>query len=1183
MQLHKTWSPYFRSPARLRGKRCHEAGGVKRLNPQPGELIRAAVAIDSAASEVSFRHEGAGTTAACDCDDFGGGFYCSCIWATLLAIEQEDGPFAGGVTVKDFANPTPPRARKRHESSQASRSTEPAWQTRLDLIRSPRVGGGGDTKGLALPIEICYFVCPKRSVRHERLVIELSYRHPTSKGYSRLKRFKVSPQLLGEITDPVDRELCALLLGGGSAQAAEDEDVAPYMMNRSVSTFVLPDASGRGLLERMIQAGRCFLKTDGVSDEDAPASLRWDGGDPWVLWLTGGMQEEELVVALELRRDGQTLPINGPDLVLGGPAGFVINQGVVAAFDDRGAYPWVSQFRDQTWEDNNGDGQPQIRVLKPDAGRFLERLVRLEALPKVDLPDGLGLVEEHAKPTPHLELSYEPRKPGGRRTEAASSRPSVTARVWFEYGQSRVDPWQLGNSVTLMPEATQSEDIAASTPGEGGADTAVSLEAARHTLAHRDKRYEAEMLALLWSLGFRRNPSEGRSLLLRDSHIPDAVGRLLDLGWSVTADQTPVHLAQAPRLSVASGIDWFELRGSVSYQTQGGDRSFTLPEILQAVRSGKTMIPLGDGTQGMLPHEWLREQGLLVSIGRVEKDYLKFKPTQAVILDSLLRRQPAVEVDDRFRVIRERLREFQSVTEADPGPAFHGKLRSYQREGLGWLDWLGSLRLGGILADDMGLGKTVQVLGLLDRYYNAADNGDAPQQSQAGDTQATETDNGKPLPSLIVVPRSIVFNWIDEAERFAPKLRVQGYTGTERHGLRADFADQHVIVTSYGLMRRDIAALSEHRFAYAVLDEAQAIKNPGSQSAQAARLLRAEHRLALTGTPVENHLGDLWSIFEFLNPGMLGNNSRFAKLVRSAKGRQRVTRPPVVAVAGVPVAKADDEAPPAGVDQAAGTKAVVRALGPFILRRTKGQVLKELPEKTEQTILCQMEPPQRKIYDDLLAHYRGTLLAKREGATPPGGSAMQVLEALLRLRQAACHPGLIDAERASQPSAKLDVLMDRLVDLIEEGHKTLVFSQFTSMLSIVRQRLDQRGIIYEYLDGQTRNRKQCVERFQNDPHCQLFLISLKAGGLGLNLTAAGYVFILDPWWNPAVEAQAIDRAHRIGQTQHVFAYRLICEDTVEQRIAELQHRKRKLAETIVAGQENLLSSLTKDELEYLLT
>jgi SNF2 family DNA or RNA helicase len=311
--------------------------------------------------------------------------------------------------------------------------------------------------------------------------------------------------------------------------------------------------------------------------------------------------------------------------------------------------------------------------------------------------------------------------------------------------------------------------------------------------------------------------------------------------------------------------------------------------------------------------------------------------------------------------------------------------------------------------------------------------------------------------------------------------------------------------------------------------------------------------MAMSGTPVENHLGELWSLFEFLNPGMLGE----AKVLKMAGGLARNPSPEARQLLG-------------------------HALRPFILRRTKQQVARELPAKTEQTIYCELEGPQRKQYDELKKHYRDTLL-QRVQSQGMGRSKMHVLEALLRLRQAACHPGLLDAKRVGEPSAKLDVLMDQLSELQEEGHKALVFSQFTSLLAIVRKRLDDAGVKYAYLDGSTRDRQARVDAFQNDPDCGLFLISLKAGGLGLNLTAAEYVFLLDPWWNPAVEAQAVDRAHRIGQTRPVFAYRLIARDTVEEKVLELQKTKRELADAILGEDNSLIRDLKKEDLELLLS
>jgi SNF2 family DNA or RNA helicase len=321
-------------------------------------------------------------------------------------------------------------------------------------------------------------------------------------------------------------------------------------------------------------------------------------------------------------------------------------------------------------------------------------------------------------------------------------------------------------------------------------------------------------------------------------------------------------------------------------------------------------------------------------------------------------------------------------------------------------------------------------------------------------------------------------------------------------------------------------------------------------SAKTTRVLDARHRLALSGTPIENHLGELWSLFEFLNPGLLSTAPAFA---RASASRQM-----------------DDDA----------VRMLARGLRPFILRRTKDQVARELPSKTEQTLYCDLERPQRAAYDDLRDHYRRTLLGSANGL---GGAKLQILEALLRLRQAACHPGLIDKRRSREASAKLDVLVPRIAETVAEGHKALVFSQFTSLLAILRARLDEERIGYEYLDGQTRDRETKVERFQQDSQCRLFLISLKAGGVGLNLTAAEYVFLLDPWWNPAVEAQAIDRTHRIGQTRQVFAYRLIARDTVEERVLELQMKKRGLADAILNADNRLLRDLRREDLELLLS
>lgn len=643
----------------------------------------------------------------------------------------------------------------------------------------------------------------------------------------------------------------------------------------------------------------------------------------------------------------------------------------------------------------------------------------------------------------------------------------------------------------------------------------------------RDEQAEANAAKLILELGFR--PDDSGSFEFAARNLPKAVASLVAAGWHVEAEGSVYRPAGPWRMKVSSGVDWFGLDGEVEF----GSMTASLPELLEAVRRGESFVRLGDGTVGILPEEWLKKYGLLAGMGTVDGKSLRFKRAQVGLLDALVSSQPEVEFDEAFSAAREQLTRFDGVKPVDAPRNFVGELRGYQREGLGWLGFLQQFGFGGCLADDMGLGKTIQVLALLE--------------SRRGRGAK------KKKPSLVVVPKSLMFNWRQEAERFTPKLRLLDHIGSSRLPAGEHFEDYDVIVTTYGTLRRDAVQFLNVEFDYCILDEAQAIKNASTASAKAARLLKADHRLALSGTPIENHLGELWSLFEFLNPGMLGVASAFQLGTNGNRNPDESTR-----------------------------AVLARTLRPFILRRTKDQVAKDLPPKTEQTLYCELEGAQRRHYEQLRDHYRRSLLARvdREGMQK---SKMFVLEALLRLRQAACHPGLIDSAKFGQTSAKLDVLLPHLTEVSEEGHKALVFSQFTKMLAIVRDRLDREGVRYEYLDGRTRDRKARVESFQNDPDCKLFLISLKAGGLGLNLTAAEYVFLLDPWWNPAVEAQAIDRTHRIGQKMPVFAYRIIARNTVEEKVLELQDSKRALADAIITADNSLIRRIQREDLELLLS
>jgi superfamily II DNA or RNA helicase len=902
--------------------------------------------------------------------------------------------------------------------------------------------------------------------------------------------------------DPDDQDLLTLLEAAHAVPAASHSNGAsgsgsggignaggalvPGTEMMGTRRFVLRQNQA-GLVERLARTGRLRLRR--TDTEDDPPTMRWDDGTPWrfLLEIRPELGGKRWAWRGSLRRSdgrGDRMDLAEPLVLV--PGLLILGVARAARFDDVGVMPWIVRLRHEK----------EIVFVEPQQDIMLGRILAEARVPSGELVDTLTLEEIDTKPRPCLTLRT-PRQNWG------ASADRLLAELEFDYNGA------------LIP---------------AGRTTLLAVSTELGLVIRRDPKTEAQADILLFELGFReaKDPRvDPGTMELPVKRMAQVTRDLVQAGWRVEAEGKLIRPASEFKLAVTTGIDWFELGGQVDF----GGQSLALPDLLEAARKGETMVSLSDGSMGMLPEDWLKKYGMLVDLGTAENGSVRFNSAQAGLLDALLAAQPEIQVDAGFTKVRETLQRFEGVKALDAPAGFHGELRPYQCEGLGWLDYLQKFEFGGILADDMGLGKTIQVLALLQRRR-------ARRQAKA--------------PSLAVVPRSLVFNWVQEAARFTPRLQVLDYTGPNRHVLRERFDEFDLIITTYGTLRTDIMELGQIEFDYLILDEAQAIKNADSQAAKAARLLRGRYRLAMSGTPIENHLGELWSIFEFLNPGMLGTNTVF---------KRHTT--------GVGALEVEDRA------------LLAKALKPFILRRTKAQVVKDLPEKSEQTLHCDMEAAQRQLYEELRAHYRHALL--RKDAAELNRSKIEVLEALLRLRQAACHPGLIDPARAAEPSAKLDMLLPQISEVIEEGHKALVFSQFTSFLAIVRDRLDQEKLRYEYLDGRTRNRAERVERFQNDAEIPIFLISLKAGGLGLNLTAAEYVYLLDPWWNPAVEAQAIDRSHRIGQTQHVFAYRLICGDTVEEKILELQQRKRDLADAILNADNRLIQNLSRDDLEFLLS
>ncbi|MEM1177103.1 MAG: DEAD/DEAH box helicase [Acidobacteriota bacterium] len=823
--------------------------------------------------------------------------------------------------------------------------------------------------------------------------------------------------------------------------------------------------------------------------------LRFDDGEPFRLVLDGAVNGDGALRLLgSLERGGEARPVEDAKGYL--ETGLVFFEDEVARFDPE-SYPWIQLLQQEG----------AVELPKKEIQHGLEQLWDMPALPEVRLPKKVSWSIKTPEPQPRLTL-------GGLDGDV------VHGRVSFAYDGMEITPDDARTVILVQPpgaaeEASDDAPAAAKKPAPAKGSYLV-----RRDRTEEERRLASMAPAPVNALGEVPMPAKD---------FVSWVERLAAEGWGIETLGRPLRAGGAFQAEVSSGMDWFDLTGFMHF----GDARAELPALLEAARSEQRLVQLSDGSLGVLPQQWLARYGGLSEVAGTsdQGDGVRFSAHQALLLDSLLAGAEEVNVDEVFAGVREKVRSFERLEPMPTPEGFQGELRAYQQTGLAWLELLGDLGLGGCLADDMGLGKTIQVLALLWRRKQLKKDGDQP--------------------SLLIVPRSLMHNWRAEAERFTPDLKLVRYHGTDRRNLLEDVDDYDVLITTYGTMRRDVQMLRKIDFHLVVLDEAQAIKNARSQTAKAARLLNARHRLALTGTPVENHLGELWSIFEFLDPGMLGNLPSISEFA----GKHHL--------------------PPEAV------QSVAEALRPLILRRTKEQVLKDLPAKTEQTLICDLGAAERRRYDELRDHYRDLLSTKIE-SEGMGRSRAVVLEALLRLRQAACHGGLIDKRRRKQSSSKLDVLAYRLQEVLEEGDKALVFSQFTSFLGIVRKRLQKLGITYEYLDGRTRDRQAKVDRFQNDPDCPVFLISLKAGGVGLNLTAASYVFLLDPWWNPAIEAQAIDRTHRIGQEKPVFAYRLVARDTVEEKILELQKDKKALADAIVAHDKRFFKQLTNEDLQRLL-
>jgi superfamily II DNA or RNA helicase len=596
---------------------------------------------------------------------------------------------------------------------------------------------------------------------------------------------------------------------------------------------------------------------------------------------------------------------------------------------------------------------------------------------------------------------------------------------------------------------------------------------------------------------------------------------LKNFRFNTAKPSTQIHLS--------SGLDWFDAKVELSF----GEQRIGISEIKKALANKQSFVQLNDGSLGILPDEWINKYGLLFKVGEGKENKLRLSRFHLSVIDDLYEKRDETELSFELDEKYERLRNFKSIPEIDVPDELENRLRPYQVSGFHWLNYLNTVGWGGILADDMGLGKTVQALSMLSHYAKV---------------------EGK-LKALVVCPTTLIYNWENEIKKFTPSLTYCIHHGSLRFRKPDDFENFNIIITTYGTLRSDIQLMMKILFDYVVLDESQAIKNPSSKVTKAACLLTSKNKLCMSGTPLQNNTFDIYAQMNFLNPGLLGSVEFFRNEFST------------------PIDKLGEQ------EQKDHLR---KLLFPFILRRTKEQVAKDLPDKTETILYCEMEDAQRKVYDAYRNVYRDKIMGVIDGEGIEK-SQLTILQGLMKLRQICDSPAILnEEEKYPNNSIKLEELTREITENIGE-HKALVFSQFLGMLALIKEKLKENEIPFDYFDGSTPpiERERAIQNFQNNENSRVFLISLKAGGVGLNLTAADYVYIVDPWWNPAVEQQAIDRTHRIGQTKNIFAYRMICKDTIEDKILQLQERKRILAKELISDDQTFVRGLSKEDVEYL--
>lgn len=650
----------------------------------------------------------------------------------------------------------------------------------------------------------------------------------------------------------------------------------------------------------------------------------------------------------------------------------------------------------------------------------------------------------------------------------------------------------------------------------------------------RDMEYEDQLIETLNEHCIVTHEEKDEFILDCDliDFVSEKIPKITDLGVEVLGEDKLFNfkiVRNSPKMDfkASQNADWFELKGKVKFGKEGVD----IKEILESIFKNKRFVELSDGKKAVIPKNWV--DGLKSYAGFFDlTEDVKLSKYHTAILENLVGFSSKADMDNSVKKAIQNFRDFDKVKPVPVSKNVKATLRDYQKAGYDWLNFLAETSFNGILADDMGLGKTLQTLSALQKMK----------------------DKKLKDPFLVIVPTSLVFNWKAEAEKFVPNMKVQIHHGVKRDKKNFDKVckENDLIITTYGVIKNDLELFTSKNFEYIVLDEAHVIKNPTSIGAKSVFALKSNNRLVLSGTPIQNNLTELWSLFNFLNPGYLGSYDFFKENFVS------------------PIEKGEDSSV---------ADSLRKLINPFLLRRTKKVISSELPEKTEMVLRSSFSSEEEELYNNWKEYYRHEINNAID-AKGMNGAKIKILEGLMKLRQLCLHPKLVDSEYEGK-SSKFDLLMMEIRKVLNEGHKVLVFSSFVKMLSLVEEEFKKKGMNYSYLDGKTKNREEVVENFQNSEEAQAFLISIKAGGVGLNLTSADYVFIIDPWWNPAVEAQAMDRAHRIGQENKVFVYKMIAEETIEEKILKLQESKKKLVNDLIVEDESVVKNINMKDIKEL--